>query len=458
MVLVDTLKAQNEWWKTGKVPAALLKEDEREEFNQIVKLLEDERITAIIGPRRSGKTTLLYQVIQYLLNRNVENKKILFFSADDPSLSPYSKMLFENVFKAYFEEILAKPVRETKVYILIDEIHFYPGWERWLKKYYDLKYPIKFIISSSSAAHLSKKSKESLVGRILEILLLPLNLKGYLSLSGKNEIVKHYSNLKFDAVDVKKRFDLLKYEEELKILFAKYLIYGGFPESIKTEEIIIWHEKLVSDVLRKVIYRDVVELYNVKAPSKLEDLFVHLSYNTSRTFSYSSISRNLGISIESVINYITYLLEAYLIGELKLFSKSIEKSLRANRKYFIMDSGLQNAITKTTDLTEIDAGSLVESVVQKHMHTFANANNFNLYYWKEKEEVDIILDMKKKVLPVEVKYKSEIKKGDLKGLLKFMDRFKVKKAIVVTKDLFEEKEINGKELQFIPAWLFLVIV
>jgi uncharacterized protein len=105
---------------------------------------------------------------------------------------------------------------------------------------------------------------------------------------------------------------------------------------IFTENILIWQEKLVSDVLRKVLYRDLAELYNVRIPSKLEELLVNIAANTSETFSYSSLSRNIGISIEAVINYISYLEAAYLVGELRLYSKTQEKSLRSNRKYFLM--------------------------------------------------------------------------------------------------------------------------
>jgi len=453
MEIIDVLKAQNEWWKAEKVPSILLEETKRDEFDKIIELIEDRRIISIIGPRRTGKTTLMYQLIAFLL-KDLEPVKILFFSMDDPALRQ-SESLFEDILKTYFEDILKRTRRKEKIYIFIDEIHFLDDWERWLKKYYDMAYPIKFIISSSSSAHLSKKSRESLVGRIFEILLLPLNFRDYLSILGKRDILKHYGN-RFDKIKPEERFELLKYEEDCKLLFNRYLLYGGLPESIKEESMLIWQSKLISDVLRKVLYRDVVELYNVRIPSKLEDLFVHLSVNSSNTFSYSSISRNLGMSIEAVINYIGYLKEAYLIGELRLFSKSVEKTLRSNRKYFIMDSGLQNSITKTTDLTEINAGLLIESVVQKHLWIFAWKKNFNIYYWKDKGEVDIVLDMRKRLLPVEVKYRTKIGKKELKGILKFMEKFKVKEGIVVTKDLLKKETFKDKEILFVPAWLFLL--
>ncbi len=457
MPLVDVLRAQNEWWSTGKVPTALLKEVKRKEFNKAIDMLEDERILGIIGPRRTGKTTIIYQIIDTLV-RKIDPKRILFFSADDPALLPYKENLFENILKTFYEEVLGKPKRDEKVYIFIDEIHFLVGWEFWLKKYFDMKYNIKFVISSSSATHISKKSRETLVGRIFEILLLPLSLRDYTALLGKIEISGFYQDMNFEDLMTRHALELLKHEEESRILLNKYLLYGGFPEAIYNENILLWQEKLVSDVLRKVLYRDLTELYNVRMPSKLEELFVNIAANTSETFSYSSLSRNLGISIEAVINYVSYLEGAYLIGELQLYSKTAEKSLRANRKYFVMDCGLRNAVVRTMTIMGENIGLLVESVVQKHLYVYANARGMSVSYFREKGEVDIILHSRDVIVPIEVKYQSSISKADYKGLLAFMEKFKIDKGILVTRDLFDTHEIKGKQIRLIPTWLFLMII
>ena len=457
MTLLNVLRAQNEWWISGKVPPALLKDLKRKEFNKAFELKDEERILGLIGPRRTGKTTILYQLIDTLLE-DIDPKRVLFFSADDPALLPYNENLFEDIMKAYYEEILVESRRGEKVYIFIDEIHFLDRWELWLKKYFDMKYNIKFIISSSSAMHISKKSQESLVGRIFEVLLLPLSFGDYMTLSGNSEVPTFYQNINFDNITTTSNLELLKYEDDAKILLNKYILYGGFPEAINNDNILLWHEKLISDVLRKVLYRDIAQLYNVRIPSKLEELFVNIAANTSTTFSYSSLSRNLGISIEAVTNYISYLEASYLIGELKLYSKTAEKSQRANRKYFIMDCGLKNAVMHHTSIVGENIGHLVESIIQKHAFVYANARGMTVSYYREKREVDIVLHSRDTVIPVEVKYQSTTSGTDHKNLIAFMEKFKVDKGVLVTRDLLATHKINGKEIRMIPAWLFLMIL
>ena len=452
MNLLDALRSRNEWWGTGKVPEALLKETRRAEFENLVGLLQDERIVSIIGPRRCGKTTLMYQLIDRLL-RDTDSKNILFYSMDDPSLAPYRQDLPENIFKTYYAEVLGKGIRDEKVFCFIDEVHFYKDWELWLKRYQDMSYPVKFIISSSSSAHLSNSSRESLVGRILEVLVLPLSFPGYLNLLGEKDALKHYEELTLQSADPSRRFHLEKYAEKMSILYSRYLLRGGFPETLKVEDIRLWQERLISDVLRKAIYRDIVELHEIRTPSKLEDLFVHLAYNTSQAFSYNSLSNNLGIGVEAAINYTSYLKEAHLIGELKLHTTSSEKRLRANRRYFLTDTGLLNAVTGTRELTGTNMGLLVESSIQQGLNVYAKKNNAEIYYWREKQEVDVILKKGKTLMPIEVKYTDNIKSADLKRITKYMQENGIKTGYVATKNLLEERTIPGGQIILMPAWM-----
>jgi len=455
--IINTLQAYNEWWVTEKVPPALLEPVQREEFSDIINHLPHERILALIGPRRTGKTTLLRQLIQYLLDTNIDPTSILFLSADDPSLKLATHHFFEDIFTIYFDRIKGSSMRETNTYIFIDEIHLAENWEHWLKKYYDLKYPWKFIISSSSATHLSHQSKESLLGRITEFTILPLDFKGYLHLQQNYEhILKYYQSLLEKQPKKTTYFAVQKHEQTLKQQLHAYLLRGGFPEALQQNSLQLWHDSLLSDVLQKTLYRDFIDIYHIREPSKLEEVFTFITYNTSQTFSLSSISRNLGISIEAVTNYLHYLLDAYLIGDLRLYAPTIEKQLRANKKYFIIDPGLHNAIVKRTSLHDKNLGLLIESVVQKHLYNVAQRHHGRLFYWKTKKETDILVSLGDNIHAFEVKYQTTLTKGDFKGLTTCMDAHKLQEGILITKNTLEKHIIDEKTLLCIPAWLFLL--
>jgi len=156
----------------------------REEFSNIIEKLDEKRILSIIEPRRVGKSTLIYQTINYLLeNKKVESKRIVFFSGDDTSLFFDESDKLSDVLDIYFKEILSESMSNlgSKVYVFIDEKHFIKNWQNFLKTYFDIKYDIKFIVTGSSFVYLYKNASESLIGRIENIYVLPLTFNQFLN-------------------------------------------------------------------------------------------------------------------------------------------------------------------------------------------------------------------------------------------------------------------------------------
>ena len=152
----------NPWWNNEKINKQFLLGKKRKEFNNIIERIENKRILSIIGPRRVGKSTLIYQTINYLLEeQKIDSKRILLFSGDDPSLFFSQDDKLSDVLEIYFNEILEENISKlsSKVYIFIDEIHFIKNWQNYLKTYFDRKYNIKFIITGSSSMHLFKDAK-----------------------------------------------------------------------------------------------------------------------------------------------------------------------------------------------------------------------------------------------------------------------------------------------------------
>lgn len=138
MDIKSSLMATNCWWNGEKINEQFLLGRKRNEFGDILDKIDNKRILSIIGPRRVGKSTLIYQTINHLLEQQkIDSKRILLFSGDDPSLFFSENDKLSDILETYFNEILQENISKlkNKVYIFIDEIHFIKNWQNYLKTY-----------------------------------------------------------------------------------------------------------------------------------------------------------------------------------------------------------------------------------------------------------------------------------------------------------------------------------
>ncbi|MBA7561137.1 ATP-binding protein [Candidatus Atribacteria bacterium 1244-E10-H5-B2] len=464
----------NPWWIDHRVPDSLKLTYRRPVLKKLLEYFKLDRAILIKGPRRTGKTTLLYQIIDELITkREIPAQNIIYLSCDDPELklltnpSSDSRINLSDILDAY-EQLREKTIKELKpnkkIYLFLDEVHFWKGWQFEIKKYFDKKYPLKFILSGSSAS-LIKRGSESLMGRTIEELILPFSFYEFLSCQLKDKrldkiilnLQKNFapSNLLKEVTglfsgSISPIDQLIPYQNKIKILFAEYLNRGGFPHLLEVENPILWQRLLREDVIEKVIYRDLVDLYEIKKPQVLEKFFLYLAGHSSDIINITSIANSLCLSREYTLKYLNYLIESFLVFGIKKYSPSVEKQIRSNQKVHLIDSGLITVFGEGNKENRVN-GQKVESLVGR---CFLKEK---VFYWREREEVDFVLDVNF-LLPVEVKYRNTILLKDLKGIIKFMEKYGVREGIVVSKDLLEKMEQNGKILWLIPAWLFLLMV
>lgn len=469
MDIKQNLITNNVWWNDEKINPQFLLGRKREEFGNIIKALDEKRILSIIGPRRVGKSTLIYQTINYLLEeKKVDNKRILFFSGDDPSLFFDENDKLSDVLEIYFNEILEENISKltSKVYIFIDEIHFIKNWQNYLKICFDRKYNIKFIVTGSSSLHLFKDANESLLGRIENIYVLPLTFNQFMNfhrtyVSKKEDIILP----KFDLDNPEESFKNLKdvyYNEELKLEIRKilneYILVGGYPEYFEVRDIEVWQRRLADDIITRGIYKDILTMYNIKSPEILEKLMYYIADNSAQTFSYSGMTGNFSIDTVTLISYIGYLKQAFLINVLENYSTNIGKIIRSNKKLSILDNGIQNSLLKKREIDANTAGHIIEKMVDFDIRLLCEKENYNVFYYRnqKKEEIDIILDRKIDVIPIEVKYTNQIEVIDTITIKDFIKKNKdnklgkTKYGIIITKDIYKKED----NLYFIPYWLF----
>lgn len=479
--LLRVLYSHNPWWQTGKVPDELAPEFKRRDLYKLKEQLESKEITGIVGARRVGKTTLMYQLIEHLLEK-VPAKRVFYLTIDDPYLSPSINSI-KNIFDTYAINILSKPLEETeKIYIMLDEIQSLSEWELFLKRWYDLGYNIKFTISGSSSLEIMQKGAESLVGRFHPQQICPMKFLEAIRYHNRhNDPTRKYDHINWELRESfregiqtddpdkiinafeKTSVKLAGESDEIRILLDDYLIRGGYPKIVTINDHYETTQKL-RDYLSLTIYKDIVKTFKIRDPKTFESLFSILASECCNKHNYTNLSNALGIKRSTVKDYLFYLTHSYLISESKFYTKNVRKQARNDKKIFINDNGLRNTVLglihPNTLTDNIQMGKLVENTVADHCKrlkfSLGQGIDFDIFYWNNNrgEEVDIVLEFMGKPVPVEVKYRNTIRSKDLAGLHSFKEEHNSKINIVVTKNDFKLEE----EILQIPLWLFLTLV
>jgi len=410
------LEEFNHWWASGKVDVELALPFKRDIYSEIENYIDKRFILALVGLRRVGKTTTIYQIIQKLIETKINKTNILFFSFDEISAK------LNEVLESY-KEIHNKDFREEKIYIFLDEIQKCNGWENELKKYYDLYPKLKFIISGSESLFIRKKTKETLAGRIFEFTLTPFTFREYLK----------FNNVKEED---------FKYETKIKPFFNKFAEKGGFPETFSFETDKDFKEYIQALVVDKIVYKDIPRMFKLEDPDFLRVLLELISTNPGMYIDYQSLSRQFEKDRRVIKDYINYLKESFLIILLGNYRKGSITTLRKKKRAYPADNAL--TYLYKPKIEEDFFGRMIESLAVNTI----KAKSF----WKNGNEIDIIHED----MPIEVKYQEKINSEDFKPIREFMKKFNKKKGIMLTKK--EEKEIKLEEgiIKLIPVWKWLL--
>lgn len=439
----DRIKAMirdfNPWWEGKEI---IVPEYKRHIFGDVWKYVRTKQIIAVVGLRRVGKTVLLKQVLKEL--KNVEKENIFYFLFDD--LISQNPEILDDVLDYYLKTI----AKDGKKYIFLDEIQKVPFWQDILKRYYDTKEDIKFMVSGSSSLEI-KKSKESLAGRIYDFYLPALTFREFLELNGIS-----IEKARLDFMELKKIYDANVHKKaKLEEMFREYVYRGAFPEIAREKDEDIIRNYIRNSVLEKVLFEDIPAVYDIKRKDVLFSIMEYCSRETSNLLDITNLAGILDANYQTVKSYIFYLRNSFMLDLIYNYSKSTAKQLRKNKKVHVVHPSVTVTImrySKDTINSEELMGRFAETVVFQHAKLLSERVSF--FRTPQKEEVDLILE-NNVLLPVEVKYRKNV--SDLPGLTKFMEKHK-SRGIVVTKDILSEKEISGKKILFVPTWLFLVAV
>jgi len=403
---------------------------------EIALPINSNKIISVVGSRRVGKTYLLFRTIKTLLDRQVDKRRCLYLNFEDERLELTQQDL-DLILQAYRE--LYPEIDLKKTYFFFDEVQNVEGWEKFIRRIYDTITKNIFITGSNSKL-LGDEIATSLRGRTLKYAISPLTLKEFLRFKGFE------FNVNVDFYNAKKKSLLIKFFEE-------FLKYGGFPE------IVLMREELkllaLQEYFNVMIYRDVLERYNIKDAFVLKYFIKRLAENISSTFSVNKIynelkSQGIKIGKNTLYDYMEYMQTCFLIGLVKKHYASILKSELGEKKVYFVDNGLLNAIRA---FNQKNLGALLENLVWRELRFRYE----KIVFFKEKRECDFVVDNK---IAIQVCYDftdSKTKKREIDGLIECCKYFNCKKGFVIT---FDDEEFLAKEnieIYVVPAYKFMLL-
>lgn len=445
----NRLQFDNPWWESSSVEKRYKNLRPRVYFQSFYKLVIESsvnRAVVLMGPRQVGKTVMVHHAIEELLNQRITPHKILYLSLETPIYTGLALEKLVNIFKGKFSH-----KRDDELFIIFDEIQYLADWEVHLKSLVDSYPSYKYIATGSAAAALRLKSRESGAGRFTDFLLPPLTFAEYLSFIDKvDELIISHDDYNYDAQDI----------GELNSEFINYLNFGGYPEAVFSQEVQEDRSRYIkSDIIDKVLLKDLPSLYGINDVQELNRLFTAIAYNTGNEISLESLSKSSGVSKNTIKKYMEYLEAAFLIKIVHRVDITSKRFRRATTfKVYLTNPSMRAALFGPITADHESMGALTETAVFSQWFHSQNIDNLHYARWKT-GEVDIIwLDalQQKPLWCVEVKW-SDLPCSNtkvLKGLIDFTKKNGLSNARVTTRTVSQRCIVDEVNLEFQPSAVY----
>ncbi len=403
----NILIEQNKHWRGSKY-----KSIQREKLHKLISYLPLKQIITITGIRRCGKSTLLKQAINYLLDNGVDAKNILFINLEHPYFLEFRDN--PNFLNKIYDEYLKLANPQGKVYCFFDEIQYFNNWQVYIKNKYETS-DIKFIITGSNSSMLSNELNTLLSGRSLNIHLSTFNFREFLNYKG----IEYKDKIERTA----NRIEIARAKDE-------FLKWGGFYEVFDVKDEAIKKDLLIS-YAKNIIYQDIIPRYGIRNYSTLERLFFYLLSNATNIVNYTTLSKTFGVSDKTIKEYINYFEDTFMFKRINKFHNKLKEQIKSSKKLYVLDNGFLQIATKHS----LNLGAMLENSV----FNLLNENFEGITYCKEKYEIDFC----SKSFLVQVSYDISNQKT-LNRELNAFNYYSGEKKVFVTYD--NEEQVDNIEI------------
>lgn len=457
----------NPWWGDLGTAFTGLPAFRRDVFDDLyTDVRQLPQMVSVTGPRRVGKSTLLQQCIQQLIadapDDPAQARRIAYFSLQDPALELPG-------FDAdrWFNQLVAVAARQAKdgpVYLFLDEIQRFPRWELYLKKFYDLRTPVRFVVSGSASTPIFRKSRESLLGRIKDFHVLPFSFREWyfgrdsadrdlVGAPGLDNIFRVASEasrrIQAFGKDLRTGSPTQRWVDAISTSFVigdaleerelveQFLFEGGFPEVWNLPSLLAKQEYLYQNQVERVIFEDLLVAAEFRKPEMLRRFYLGLLKDPGRETNLSQVSTELGMVRSTIESYFPLLEATDLVWRLHKHTSTKATPKAGNFKTYLVDLAVRNAVMKLSlEQMVADAalmGAYAENVVANHLRRWPGL--VELGYWRRNnDEIDFIVDLGATRIAVEVKYRNKVQDKDVLKAARLAQTHGCEACVVVSKE------------------------
>jgi len=379
----------------------------------------------LVGLRRAGKSYLLYQQIQRLIREGHNIKEFLYFNFEDDRIN---SLLLEDLdlIKTCYEEMY-----DCRPIFFLDEIQLIDKWEKFARRLADQKYRV--YVTGSNARMLSSEIATTLGGRYMVREVFPFSFGEF---------------LRFSKIDIRQPNVLYIENKAIQKVFDAYFRQGGLPEVLQVQEKRAW----LSSLFNRIVFGDLITRYQIRNDFALKLLVRKLAESVKQPSSYTRLANVVSsvgkkISVDTVIDYVRYMEESWLILPFENISAKLNEK-ESNRKYYLTDNGIMNLF-----LTDPNT-SLLENIVAINLRRYYGKE---VYFYNSQIEVDFYVPDES--LAVQVCYSLqdvETRDREFEALLKMSNRLNVNYLMAITKDEESEVEYHNKTIRIVPVWKWLL--
>lgn len=393
------------------------------------------KIITLIGARRSGKTSFLFNLIEKLLKQGVDKTSIVYINFEDERLDLNTTEL-DLIIKAYLE--LYPDAALNDCYFLFDEIQNIEKWDKFIRRIYD-NVSRNIFITGSNARLLSSEIATSLRGRTVSYEVFPLSFREYLAFKG-----------------IKADLHGSKSVAQINHNLSLYLKDGGFPETAQYDA--DFRRRVLQEYFNVLIYRDLLERYEIKNLAALKFFLKRVLASATKQLSVNTIynelkSSGFKIGKNQLYDWLDACQNIYLAFVLKKHIHSVRERELGEKKVYAIDNGLLNAMNyRFSD----DAGKALEQAVFLELRRRGE----DIYFFKDKVECDFIVKQDTEVVEaIQVSLSlsdAKTRKREIRGLMECCKDFGLKEGTIITGDTAEETEQDGVAITIVPLYRWLL--